>query len=191
MKKILSIILISLLCATSVFAENQGDEYDDGYEYKTNGAGDQMMKMEINGFFPVNFGKQLKPGAGATLTYLQFISDDFAIGGGLSLLTCLSIGNKSFIQIPITLSAMYEPTIGKFEFPIELSVGAAVHTMASHTFFPALVVKGSAGVYYRITETWSVGASGTYIYSPEWFKDSSKNFNGMFALAGLDVRFHF
>lgn len=191
MKKFLSILLILSLCSAFVFADEEGDEYDDGYVYEANGAGDQTMRVELGGFFPINFNNQLKVGAVASVTYFQFLNSTFAIGGGLTLSTNLTVGDKSFITIPITFDAMYQPTIGKLEFPLVLSVGGSIHTMAGITYFPALTVKGSAGAFYRISETWSAGLTGTVMWSPEWLKEKSKNYNGVFVFANASVRFHF
>lgn len=191
MKKILSVLMILTLCYAAVFADEGGDEYDDGYVYEMNGAGDQIMKVDLGGFFPLNFDNQMKVGAGASVTYLRFLSSSFALGGGLNLSTALTIGNKSFIMLPLTFEMMYQPTIGNIEFPLQLGIGGAVHTMAGITFFPAFTVKGSAGAYYRISETWSAGITGTVTWSPEWFKDKQYNYNGVFATANASVRFHF
>lgn len=191
MKKILSILLILTLCSAAIFADDDIDEYDDGYVYEINGAGDQIMKVEVGGIFPINFNNQLKVGAVASVTYLKFLSNTFALGGGVTLSSNLTIGNKSFITIPITFDAMYQPIVGNIEFPLILSIGGAVHTMAGITYFPAFTVKGSAGMFYRFSETWSAGVSGTVMWSPEWVKDSSKNYNGIFAYADASIRFHF
>lgn len=191
MKKIIAIIMTIFLCSFAAFADDQGDEYDDGYVYEINGAGDQIMKMEIGCFLPINFAKQLKPGASLGITYLRFIDSSIALGGGIQLTTNLSIGNKTFITLPIYFTMMYQPTIDKLEFPLEVSVGGSLHTMASISYFPALSLKGSAGAYYRFSETWSAGLTAAYTWSPEWVKEKSKNFNGMFSTVSLNVRYHF
>lgn len=191
MKKIIAILMTLFLCSFAVFADDQGDEYDDGYVYEINGAGDQIMKMQVGCFLPVNFGKQLKPGASLGVTYLRFIDSNIALGGSIQLTTNISIGSKTFITLPLCFTMMYQPTIDKLEFPLEVSIGGALHTMASVSYFPALTLKGSAGAYYRISETWSAGLSATYMWSPEWLKDKTKNFNGMFTTIGVDVRYHF
>ncbi len=191
MKKLLSIFLILCLCSTALFAAEGGDEYDDGYVYKMNGAGDRIFKMELGGVIPLNFNKQLNPGFCASLGFLQFVSDNIALGGNLTLTTNLTVGEKTFISIPITFSVMYQPTIESFEFPLQFDIGFATHTMTSLTYFPAFTLKGSAGAFYRISESWSAGISGCYTWTPEWFKDSSRNFNGMFTNIGINLRFHF
>ena len=62
MKRFFSIMLTLALCSAFVFADEPGDEYDDGYVYTQNGQGDQFLKLELSGLFPLNFGKQVYPG---------------------------------------------------------------------------------------------------------------------------------
>lgn len=191
MKKLLSVFMIIFLCSFSVFADDQGDEYDDGYVYQNNGAGDRIFRVELGGFFPTNFGDQIYVGGDVAVSFYRFLNSTIAIGGDFAISNNFTIGNKPLILIPMNFSVMFQPTIENFEFPITLGVGASIHTMASSTYFPGLSVKGSAGAFYRLTESWSLGLTGSFYWLPEWFKDSSKNDNGCFASAGINLRFHF
>lgn len=192
MKKLLSVFMILLLCSVSVFAdEEQGDEYDDGYVYTSNGAGDRLFRVELAGFFPIAFDNQVYVGGDVSVSFFRFVNSTFAIGGDITISNNFTIGNKPLILIPINFAVMYQPTINKLEFPIVLSVGTAIHTMASASYFPGLSVKGSVGAFYRLTESWSCGLTGSFYWLPEWFKDSSKNDNACFASAGINIRFHF
>lgn len=47
MKKLLSILAILCLFSSVMFADEEGDEYDDGYTYEQNGAGDQFIKIDV------------------------------------------------------------------------------------------------------------------------------------------------
>lgn len=191
MKKILSIFLILLLGSAAVFADTESDEYDDGYEYKINGAGDQQLRIELGGDFPINFGSQLATGGEVTVGYYRFLNEYMALGGEITLSNNFTIGEKSFISVPFAISLMFQPSAGKFEFPITLGVGTGLQTLSSMTYFPSFTAKGGAGCYYRFSESWSFGMFGSFIWMPEWFKDSSKNVNGFFATAGISARFHF
>jgi len=59
------------------------------------------------------------------------------------------------------------------------------------TYFPSLAAKAYAGAYYRFSEGWSLGINTSAYWIPQWFSDSSKNYNGVFATAGLSARYHF
>lgn len=192
MKRILSILLTLCICSAAIFADEPGDEYDDGFVYQQNGSGDQFLKIELDGFFPVSFDGTLYPGFGATIGYYRFLNSIFAVGGELSVTNNFSIGGKALFMIPIVAGAIFQPTIGKFEFPIQLSVGLSTETWANMTYWPALTLKGSVAAYYRFSESWSFGLSGTFISISEFSNsDKNKRKTGLFAVAGINARFHF
>ena len=191
MKRFISILMILGLFTLSIFADDQGDEYDDGYIYEQNGAGDQFLKIDLFAIFPLNFDGQLYPGAGANLGYYRFISTNLALGGSAYISYNVTIGNKPLITVPVTFDVMYEPYIGKFEFPLSLGIGFGISTCQGLTYFPGLAVKATGGAFYRFTETWSAGLTASAYWLPQWFGDSSHNVDGLFATAGLSVRYHF
>ncbi|MBR5645257.1 MAG: hypothetical protein IKX23_01290 [Treponema sp.] len=192
MKRILCTILILFSCASLFFAEeNQGDEYDDGYVYEQNGAGDQFLKITINGLFPLNFEKQLKTGGSIELGYYRFLNKFLALGGELELSYNVSIGEKLLVMIPFTLGVLYQPTYNKFEFPIYLTAGIGYETFQSIDYFPSFVMKLNPGAFYRLNEICSFGVTTTLLWVPQWYEDSSHNQNGFFLSAGIGARYHF
>lgn len=191
MKRVLSILLSLCLCCTALFAEDEGDDYDDGFVYTANGAGDKFLKVNIGGYFPVNFQNQLYPGGAAELGFYYFVSDLFAVGGEFSATYNISVGNKNLLTIPITGGIMFQPVVGNFEFPIFLNLGVGYETWQNYNYFPSLVAKAQAGVFYRFSDTFSVGLSGSFLWIPQWYADSSKNTDGMFASAVVGIRYHF
>lgn len=192
MKRILSIFLTLCICTAMFFADEPGDEYDDGFVYQQNGAGDQFLKIELDGFFPLNFGETLYPGFGATIGYYKFLTSMFGVGGELSVTNNFSIGGKALFMIPITFGGFFQPTLGKFEFPIHVNVGLSTETWANMTYWPALTVKASLGAFYRVSESWSFGLSGTILSISEFANsDKQKRKSGLFAVAGINARFHF
>ena len=194
MKRFISLLLIFLTLSTFLFAqEEENDENleDDVYVYSTNGAGDQFLKINLGAIFPLNFKGQLKTGGIASVGYYKFISETIALGGELSATYSVSIGEKVLVMLPFTFGAMFQPYIGKFEFPIFAEIGLANQTWQNMEHFPCLVAKVSAGAYFRITDSVSVGLSTDFFWMPQWFKDSSKNFNGLFESAVIGLRYHF
>lgn len=191
MKRFFSIMLIFTLCSACIFAEEPGDEYDDGYVYSQNGQGDQFLKIEVAGIFPLNFGKQIYPGGALSIGYHRFISEQFALGGDVIVGYNLTIGEKSLIHVPITLGAMYQPIINKFEFPIYAGIGLASVSSQGQNYFPAFVAKVEAGAFFRYSESWSFGLSSNVFMIPQVCKDKSKNYTGFFCTANLSARYHF
>ena len=190
MKRILSILLTICLCSALVFADEQGDEYDDGYDYQSNMSGDQLLKLELDGHFPLNFDDHLKAGFGINIGYYKFIAPSLAVGGELTVTNNFSIGGKALFIIPITFGAMYQPQIGKFEFPIMANIGFATETWANQSYWPALTARASAGCYYRMSESWSFGGSTTLTTVTEYM-NKGKNYTGVFLSAGINARYHF
>jgi len=191
MKRFISILMVLCLCSAAIFADTDGDEYDDGYIYEQNGAGDQFLKIDLLGNFPVNFDNQLYTGGGITLGYYRFISKSMALGGSALVSYNVTIGSKPLVTIPITFDFLYQPTIGKIEIPLTVGIGIYTSTCQGLTYFPGLAIKASANAYYRFTETWSAGIVSSFQFLPQWLENSSKNKNGMFATAGLGMRYHF
>ena len=194
MKRFISILSLILLFTTAVFAQDEYDDediYDDGYVYDQNGSGDQFLKISIGANFPMNFGDSLYIGIGASIGYYYFFSQYFAVGGDAIIGWNNSIGQKPLITVPVTFGIMAQPYVGKFEFPMMLNLGFATTSCQNLTYFPSLAAKASAGAFYRINETWSLGIDSTIYWIPEWFWDSSKNDNGFFTTLGISMRYHF
>ena len=175
----------------TVCSFDEGDEYDDGFVYEQNGAGDQFIKVDLGANFPLNFGSQLKIGGLVSLGYYRFLNQYFAVGGDLILGYNLSIGKKPLFSVPVTFGVMYQPYVGKFEFPVSLGIGFASTALLDKNYFPSLAGKVSAGVYYRISETWSFGLTSNTSIIPHWFIDEpKKNDVGIFTSINVSVRYH-
>ena len=200
MKRFISILFMVSLCTAFIFAEDnqqndsqeqQDDTPAEEFVYEPNGAGDQSLKIGLMATFPLNFGKQLYVGGSAELGYYKFLTNTLALGGDILISYNVSLGEKSLITVPITFGAMFQPYVGNFEFPLTLGIGIASLSCQGMSYFPALTVKGSAGAFYRMSESWSFGITTTGFWIPQWVKDSSKNDNGLFLTAGVTARYHF
>ena len=202
MKRFISTFLTLCFIVLPIFSEEIGDEYDDGYVYESNGKGDQFLKFDFAGIFPLGFKgtdsktgavtKQLQNGASFDLGYYRFLNKWFALGGEVTFTSNWSIGEKLLVTIPITSGVLFQPFAGNFEFPIYLNLGIGYESWANTKYFPSLAAKGSTGVYYRITEAWSAGASASFLWIPQWFKDNPEyNYNAKFIIASIGGRFHF
>lgn len=195
MKRILSILLTLLMFCGAVFADDQGDEYEDDYVYETNGSGDQFIKIGLGAIIPLNFvvdgQNKLYTGGNLELGYYRFLNKWLAVGGEISPSYNVSIGKKILVMLPFTFGAMFQPTYGNFEFPIYVTAGIGYETWQSEDYFPSLVAKFSAGAYYRINEICSVGLSTSLMWVPQWFSDPKLNKNGLFENVLIGARYHF
>jgi len=191
MKKLIALLCVFFLFTGLVFADEAADEYDDGFTYESNGAGDQFIKIALFPIFPLNFGNQLHVGGGAELGYYKFLNKNFALGGEVSASFNATIGGNALTLVPFTFGVLYQPVIGKFEIPLNLSVGFAFETAQNASYFPGLALNAEAGLFYRISDIWSFGAEGKFLWLPQWFKDASLNKDGLFMSVLVCGRYHF
>lgn len=191
MKRFISILAVLCILSSGVFAQEEGDVYDDGYVYTQNGFGDQCLKIDLGALFPLNFGNHLYVGGTADLGYYYFLNSWMAIGGEVTATYNVSLGEKILVMLPVTLGFMFQPSVWKFEFPITVTAGVGYETWQNMNYFPSLAVKGSAGMYYRLTDSWSFGLNSQFMWIPQWFKDPKKNVDGLFMTASLGARYHF
>lgn len=194
MKKIFALLCILFLSAGMCFADDyveEADDYDDGYVYDSNGAGDQFLKIGLMPLFPLNFNGKLHIGGAAELGYYKFLNKYIALGGEASASFNVTIGKNALTMVPFTFGVLVQPSAGSFEFPISVGAGFGYTSCANEAYFPGLVVNAEAGAFYRFSEIWSFGLSGKFTWVPQWFIDSSKNANGLFAGAVVYARYHF
>ncbi len=193
MKRFISMLSVVLLLTAVIFAdETEGDVYDDGYIYEQNGRGDHFLKIDLGVNLADNFGAQIYPGIGVNAGYYYFLNKLFAVGGDLTIGYNQTIGQKPLTTVPFTVGGMFQPYIGKFEFPMMLTAGIASTTLLGETYFPSFAAKFSAGIFFRYSETWSFGLSTITYMIPHWFIDEPENNDlGIFSAINLSVRYHF
>ena len=200
MKKFIAICCTVFLFSTAVFSQEQ-DEDDDRFavEYRMNEPGDQFINIGLMVPFPLNFGGdfplyregQLSTGGAGTIGYHRFLTSWFAVGLDVSFGYNPTIGENMFTYVPFVFCFTVQPTIKKFEFPITMGIGAAVESYLNNTYFPGLTLKPEAGIFYRVTPSWSFGIKGNFMYLPQWYEDSENNDHGNFSSVVIAARYHF
>lgn len=200
MKKFIAICCTVFLFSTAVFSQEQ-DNDDDRFavEYRMNEPGDQFINIGLMVTFPLNFGGdfplyregQLSTGGAGTIGYHRFLTSWFAVGLDVSFGYNPTIGENMFTYVPFVFCFTVQPTIKKFEFPITMGIGAAVESYLNRTYFPGLTLKPEAGIFYRVTPSWSFGIKGNFMYLPQWYEDSENNDHGNFSSVVIAARYHF
>lgn len=200
MKKFIAICCTVFLFSTAVFSQEQ-DKDDDRFavEYRMNEPGDQFINIGLMVTFPLNFGGdfplyregQLSTGGAGTIGYHRFLTSWFAVGLDVSFGYNPTIGENMFTYVPFVFCFTVQPTIKKFEFPITMGIGAAVESYLNRTYFPGLTLKPEAGIFYRVTPSWSFGIKGNFMYLPQWYEDSENNDHGNFSSVVIAARYHF
>ena len=213
MKRLLALFCALFMISSFAFADDddadiyddidQGEESGEDIEFRTsnnlNEPGDQYIKIGLMVTFPLNFGGdfpmykdgKLATGGAGMIGYHRFITSWWAAGLNIYFGYHPTLGENIFTYIPFVLDTTFQPAYKSFEFPITLGVGAAMENYLSRTYFPGLILRGAAGVFYRVTPSWSFGIEGDYMYMPQWYSDSSKNDKGLFGSVLLTARYHF
>lgn len=208
MKRLFPLACLILLCALPLSAEESKDTDDSKnpsvenpaeqtveYEYKMNQSGDQYLRVSIAGTFPLNFPNftslfdstsKLKIGGMGTLGYHYFLTENLAVGADVGFGFNVTIGSHVLNTIPILATATFQPTAGKWEFPITLGIGMAPQIYISYHYF-GMAVKGDAGAFYRVTPSWSIGIEGSYLWLPHFTAGNQAHF----ATAAVSARYHF
>lgn len=213
MKRLLALFCALFMISSFAFADDddadiyddidQGEESGEDIEFRTstnlNEPGDQYIKIGLMVTFPLNFGGdfpmykdgKLATGGAGMIGYHRFITSWWAAGLNIYFGYHPTLGENIFTYIPFVLDTTFQPAYKNFEFPITLGIGAAMENYLSRTYFPGLIFRGAAGVFYRVTPSWSFGVEGDYMYMPQWYSDSSKNDYGLFGSVLLTARYHF
>lgn len=207
MKRIFFLFGILLVFSMPIFAqseqtdtndeENQVQQDDENIvrrdDYSINGKGDQFLKIGVMGNFPLNFGDKLYVGGAASIGYYKFLNSWFGLGGELMAGYNPTLGSNVLTFLPVTFGCLFQPSVWKFEFPIFTTVGFAFETCANKKYFPGFAAKCETGAFYRITEGWSAGITGQFLYLPEWYTttENASSDYGLFMQAGLAARYHF
>lgn len=201
MKKYLVFFCTILMLSTQAFCQEENEENDERFavEYTFNEPGDQFINIGLMVTFPLNFGGsfplyregKLATGGAGTIGYHRFINSWFALGMDISFGYAPTIGENMFTYVPITLCFTVQPSYKRFEFPISFGIGAAAETYLSNTYFPGLILKPQAGIYYRANPSWSFGVKGDYMCMPQWYDNSEYNDVGHFASFVISARYHF
>jgi len=194
MKKFAALLCVFMLSAGFMFADEAADEYDDGYVYDANGSGDQFLKIALFSLTPLNFkNNTLKTGAGAELGYYRFLNNSLAVGGEVSASFNITIGKNALTMIPFTFGVLYQPSLGKFEFPVSAGIGISYQTVQNASYFPGPVANVEAGAFYRFNEMWSFGGEGKFMVMPQWWKSGNelKGTTKYFTGGVICARYHF
>lgn len=207
MKRVIAALCGFLLLTTTVFAQDDSDENETVNEkhdvsFNLNQPGDQFINIALMATFPMNFGGsfplyrtgKLNTGGAGMLGYHRFLTSWFALGADINFGYNPTIGNNIFTYVPIMVNMTVQPWFKRLEFPVTLGVGAAMESYLSRTYFPGLVLKGSAGAFWRVTPSWSFGLSYDFMYMPQWYqKEDKRQYNdyGIFSSIQLGARYHF
>jgi len=159
--------------------------------------GDQIISLSLGVGFPLypdEFTANIIPTIGGTgaLNYLYYLSSKFFTGGEISLLFLPTIGGNTVFITSFGARLGTQLILGKFEFPLYMSLGMSVHTYLDKGYF-GYYMKAGTGVFFRATNEWSFGVTSNFCWYPEWIDDPAinKNIDALFIDVSLTARYHF
>jgi len=199
------LILLLLVCLpVLIYAQEEGDNpsvEDDWeiYEMDLYTAGDQTFIISVGTTFPavfVNEGRVIphnfSPPIGGTgaLAYNYYLSSNFFVGAEFSFVFNSTLGNNMVYLIPLGARAGYQFNIWRLEFPLNITLGMALHRYLNMSYL-GLFMKGGAAAYYRFNADWSFGLTTNWSWFPEWTGDRKRNVDGNLVEVMLSARYHF
>ncbi len=196
--------------STNSSAEKGDDEYEEDdsdsdiyFDFGMNLPGDQYIKISLGLNAPLNFpnpkelfggDSKLKFGGMGSLGYHYFLTSQIALGLDVGFGFCVSVGSHIFNTVPVVFSGTYEPTAGRFSFPLYAGLGFAWESYSGKNYFPGLVLRSGAGSHFRITESWTIGMELYGLVLPqfaEWHGKGNQNFAGCFLDLNIVARYMF
>ena len=201
----------------AVFAQEDGEEKEPSYEegipeeeewegYISDlySRGDQTITISAGVTFPVVFlnnGSKIphnfSPPVGGTgsLAYSFFLNSHFFLGGEVGVIFNGTLAKNTVFLVPIGLRVGGQFVIRRFEFPMFGVIGFAPQRYLNLGYI-GLMLRGSAGAFYRFSPNWSFGINTDWNWYPQWPMEDGKrvpgkDINANFIGLTLSARYHF
>ncbi|MDR1238641.1 MAG: hypothetical protein LBK27_00855 [Treponema sp.] len=160
--------------------------------------GDKTVSISLGLIFPlalVNQGKTLSMqmipiGGTGNIMFNYFLDSRFFLGGEAGLMFIGTQRKNTFLAYPFGFRGGYQFILGRFEFPLALSIGFAPQHYLDEKYF-GMYIKPAVSAFFRLTPDWSFGATTQGWWIPQWPKEKDKAVDGYFIDVTLSARFHF
>jgi hypothetical protein len=170
----------------------------DTYIQSLYSRGDKNVTISLGLIFPlafVNRGEvlpmQMIPvGGTGSLAYNYFFDSHFFMGGEVGLMFIGTRRKNTFLSFPFGLRGGGQFIIGRFEFPLSLSIGLAPQRYLDETYF-GMYLRPSVAAFFRLSPEWSFGVNTGWWWIPQWPKEKKHSVDGHFLDFTLSARFHF
>lgn len=135
--------------------------------------GEQLIGINLGLLFPTFLtpktgegAANLRLGGDFSFTYQYFIARGFSLGGNLAASYNSTIGGLSLFMLPLGMTASYWTTKLPFEFTVFGEGGIYMMRENGEGIFDPFL-KAGAGVYYRVSSSWSLGIQPVFWFIPE------------------------
>ncbi len=170
----------------------------DGYSPSLYNKGDQTFSITLGTIVPLFYMRgtgelaenKTNIGGAGSLSYSYFLSHHFALGGEFGGMFAGTLGGNTLFVMPFGLKATWQFVASPFEFPLSVMVGGASYGYLDTNYF-GIIVKPSAGAYWRYNADWSFGINAAYWWLPQWTADNYTTIYGNMLELTLTARYHF
>lgn len=159
--------------------------------------GDQTLNISLGVLFPMFFvgttgvlDNKVSLAGTFSLAYTYFLSSHLFVGGEFDLMAAGTLGKNMLYMVPFGFRTGYQAVVGRFEFPVSITVGAAPQKYLEEGYF-GFFMKAMASGFFRFNVNWSFGLNTAWWWVPEWTQESAKDVQGHFLELTLAARYHF
>jgi len=204
MKRAAACFLALLLGVSTVLTaqDDNNPDIETDWDYYTNDLyvkGDQTILICLGTVFPLVFiqngsvmENKINPPVGGSglLAYNYYLNSKFFAGGEIGIMFLPTLGENTVFLIPVGLRGGMHFIAGRFEFPIDLSLGMIWHNYLNMGYY-GFYAKLGAAAFFRLNSEWSFGITTHFGWFPEWTKEKRTNVDGFFLDTLLSARYHF
>ena len=176
----------------------------DGYISDLYSRGDQTFTISLGVTFPTVFlsnGKVIphqfdQPvGGTGSLAYCYFLNANIFLGGEIGGIFNGTVAKNVVYLIPIGARVGWQFVISRFEFPLYVVTGVAIHRYLDYGY-AGFFLKGVASAFFRYNPDWSFGINVDWGWYPQWPMENGqrvpeKNVDGNIFGITLSARYHF
>jgi hypothetical protein len=131
-------------------------------------------------------------GGTGSLAYNYFLNSWFYIGAEVEGMFASTLGNNMLYIVPFGLRLGYQFLLGRFEFPLTLTIGGAAQSyLANEENYFGFFMKPTISGFFRFNPEWSFGLNVGWWWLPQWTRDSARDVHGNFLEITLSARYHF
>jgi hypothetical protein len=196
-------LMLFLGFSVLLFAQDESEpdvepDWDD-YTVDLYSRGDQTLSLSLGVGFPIAFinngdiiDHKITPPIGGTgaFNYLYYFNSRFFAGVDVGLLFLPTLSENTVFIISFGAKLGTQFILGRFEFPVSLTLGATIQTYLDFGYF-GYFMKGGACAYFKATNQWSFGLASNFCWFPQWTNEPAKNIDGLFVDLSLIARYHF
>jgi hypothetical protein len=186
-----------LLCpAIAAYAQEGSAKAANVLSYE---KGDQMISLAAGTTIPLfTFGgdsttleSKYYAGGSFSIGYQYFLTHGLAIGGTLASSFNKTWGGRSLFIAPLSFRTAYWWNFRFFDLSVGIELGAYVSRVSGETMFGPFA-KAGGGIYWRLTNDWSLGFQTYYWFVPEIHTGSYADLTrfGNIMEAGIYAAYH-